>query len=102
MTWRPFVANPLQVWLLWQKSKATASRPSEFLWLDPGSYEAYCLDEAVIYFGLTLENMLESAGQKPGKEERRAEMARKHILDRVFGGEEKKGTGYADPALMFN
>lgn len=70
------------------------------LGLDPGSYEGYCLDEAVIFFGLQLENMLEQAGHKPGKEERRAKAAREALLNKVFGDQEE-GAGFADPALMF-
>ena len=64
---------------------------------------AYCLDEAVSYFGMMLENELERAGHKPSKEERKAEMARQRILDRVFKDEEekKKNSGFSDPALMF-
>jgi len=55
----------------------------------------------VIYFGLALEGMLEDASHKPGKEERRAQMARDRLMDNVFGRDKKKGSGYADPALMF-
>ena len=73
--------------------------PSQLLGLERGSYEAYCLDEAVIFFGLRLENMLESAGHKPGKEERRAKQAQERVLDKIFGKE--KSSGFADPALMF-
>lgn len=88
--------------MLWQKSKAVGSKPSEFLGLRPRSYEAYCLDEAVIYFGLTLENMLEDAGQgKPGKEERKAIAAREQVMNEVFGKGKTNTTGFADPALMF-
>lgn len=72
----------------------------------PGdSYEAYCLDEAVIYFGLTLEHMLDEAGNKgnkPSKEETQAKMAREKLINQVLGVEKKDaGSGYADPALMF-
>lgn len=87
--------------MLWQKSKAVGARPSEFLGLRRGSYEAYCLDEAVIFFGLRLEHMLDEAGSgKPGKEERRAKTAREGVMNKVFG-ETKKQTGFADPAVMF-
>jgi hypothetical protein len=47
-----------------------------------------------------LENELESAGHKPGKEERRAKAARDAILNRVFGETQAK-SGFADPASMF-
>lgn len=71
------------------------------LGLPSDSYEAYCLDEAVIYFGVSLQNRLEDAGHKPTKHERRAEAARQGILDEVFGKREKGKTGFADPATMF-
>lgn len=75
------------------------------LGMDPKSYEAYCLDEAVIFFGMSLENRLETAGHKPSKEERKAEAARKVILDQVLGDdagvEGKSKSGFADPAVMF-
>lgn len=69
--------------------------------LEPDSYVAYCLDEAVIYFGLTVEAKLDEAGHKPSKEERRARAAREKIMDTLFDPESKKTSGYADPALMF-
>lgn len=85
--------------MLWQKSKAIGARPSELLSVE-SDYVAYCVDEAVIYFGLVLENMLEEAGHKPDKHERRAKAARDALLDKVFG-KEKAGSGFADPAAMF-
>jgi hypothetical protein len=87
--------------MLWQKAKAVSERPSVLLGLESDSYIAYCVDEAVIYFGLALEGMLEDAGAgRPGKEERRAKMARDRLMNSVFGKKET-GSGYADPALMF-
>jgi hypothetical protein len=75
------------------------TRPSEFLGLPGDSYSAYCLDQAVIYFGLVLEGQLQEAGHKPGKEERRAQAARERILEKVFGKQEE-GSGFADPAAL--
>jgi hypothetical protein len=69
----------------------------------PHSYEAYCLDEAVIFFGLSLESMLEEAGNKPGKEEKKAKSAREALLNKIFSSKEQaKTSGYADPASMFS
>lgn len=65
------------------------------------SYEAYCLDEAVVFFGLQVENKLEAAGHKPSKEERKVKAAREKILDALLGDEEVKKTSFADPAAMF-
>lgn len=53
------------------------------------------------YFGLCLEYELEMAGHKPGKEERRAQAAREALLKKVFDPEGQKGSGFADPAVMF-
>lgn len=73
--------------------------PSQLLGLRPGSFEAYCLDEAVIFFGLQVESKLEAAGHKPGKEEKRLQAAREKVIGEIFGT--KKSSGFADPALMF-
>lgn len=60
------------------------------------------MDEAVVFFGMSLENMLEETGEKPGKAERKAKRAREALLDKVFTKEgETKGSGFADPAVMF-
>lgn len=96
----PFVRKPEQVWLLWHKSKAVGQRPSQLLAIE-NDYVAYCLDEAVIFFGLTMENMLDEAGHKPGKDERKARAARERLLNKVLGNDDQT-SGYADPALMFN
>jgi hypothetical protein len=88
--------------MLWQKARALRSRPSELLDIGLSNYEAYCLDEAVVFFGLQLENMLDNAGVKPDKESVKIERARQKVLDDVFGKDEKsKSSGFADPALMF-
>lgn len=75
-------------------------RPSAFLGLPSNSYEAYCVDEAVIFFGLQLQSELEKAGHKPSKDERKTNEARKRVLDKVLGKEEVKGAGFADPMLL--
>ena len=90
--------------MLWQKAKALRVRPSNLLGLEWDSYEAYCVDEAVVYFGLTLDSELEQAGEKPGKGEKKAQAARERILDKVLrpkGSGTTAGGGFADPASMF-
>lgn len=86
--------------MLWQKSKAVGQQPSRLLNIED-DYAAYCLDEAVIYFGLTLEGLLDQAGHKPSKEERRGKAAREAVLNKVFSKTNDKGSGFADPAAMF-
>lgn len=71
--------------------------------LPSDSYEAYCLDEAVCFFGMVLEHELEQVSHRPGKEERRAMAAQEALLKKVFDprGEKERGSGFADPAVMF-
>lgn len=97
----PFVKKPQRVWLLWHKAKSVATRPSEIIGLKASTYEAYCLDEAVIYFGTQLDNMLQEAGHKPSKEDRRAKSAREAVLRKIFSESTDQSAGFADPALMF-
>jgi len=92
----------MRTWLLWAKSKAFGRLPSEVLGIaEPGSYEAYCLDEAVFYFGTTLERMLEESGHRSSKEEKKAQMAQERILDRVMGRDKDTKGKFADPAVLF-
>jgi hypothetical protein len=78
-------------------------RPSELVAIPLSDYEAYCFDEAVVFFGLQLENMLDEASEigKPSKEQAQAERARQAVLDRIFGPSTARGSGFADPAAMF-
>lgn len=69
--------------------------------MDPDSYEAYCLDEAVIIFGMRVNARLEEAGHKPSKEERKLKMARDKVIDEIFGTQEDKAKNFADPAMLF-
>lgn len=75
------------------------SRPSQLLGLSPDSYEAYCFDEAVWYFGSTVSAELEKAGQKKSKGQGKTESARKRVLLKYLGG--KAEQQYADPAAFF-
>lgn len=87
------------MWTLWLKAKAFRCLPSHLIGLTAGSYEAYCLDEAVWYLGSIIGNELEQAGQTKSKGAGKMEAARKRVMAKHFG-EEKKGQ-YADPALLF-
>lgn len=87
------------MWTLWLKAKAYHRLPSELLGLTTGSYEAYCLDEAVWYLGSVISNELEQAGQTKSKGAGKTEAARKKVLAKHFG-DGQKGQ-YADPALLF-
>lgn len=74
-------------------------RPSDLLAIDD-EYVAYCLDQAVSYFGRMLEADLDGVEGKDAEEQN---WKRKRILDRYLnGGEEKPSPGqFADPAAMF-
>lgn len=69
--------------------------------LTRGSLEAYCLDEAVFYFGTTVSNELEAAGQKRGKGQGKVEAARQRVFMKFMGDEGKKQQKFADPAAFF-
>lgn len=76
--------------------------PSEQLGLTRGSYEAYCLDEAVWYFGTIVESELEKATQprKKAKGQAAAEAARKRVIAQYFGPEGGSQGQFMDPAIL--
>lgn len=70
--------------------------------LTPGSYEAYCLDQAVWYFGSQLTAELEEAGRtgKKPKGQAAAQANQQRVLRRVFDGHDAPKQ-FADPAAFF-
>jgi hypothetical protein len=64
-------------------------------------YVAYCLDQAVGYFGRHLEAELEKAGSD-AKNDDEAQWKRQLLLDRYLGEEEDKPQRgrFADPSAM--
>jgi hypothetical protein len=81
-------------------AKTWSCRPSDLLNIQD-DYVAYCLDQAVAYFGRTLESELEKAGSG-AKNESEAEWKRKAVLERFLGEDDKPQRGmFADPAAMF-
>lgn len=75
------------------------------LGLTLGSYEAYCLDQAVWYFGTTVDSELEKAGRgKKSKGQASTEAARKRVLAKYMssGNEDTKKTKYRDPVASYN
>lgn len=77
-----FVKNSSAMWELYQVSKAYSVRPSTHLGVeDP--WLAYCLNQAVFYFGRSLENELEKQDGKTAKEiERKRERVLAKWLDK--------------------
>jgi len=95
------VQNTEELWLLFQDSKTWSSRPSQLLGVeDP--YAAYCIDQAVAYWGRHLESEMDKA-ERNTKNEDAATRARQAVLDRYMPRpENQKHTGnFSDPAAMF-
>jgi hypothetical protein len=68
--------------------------------LTTGSYEAYCFDQAVWYFGNHVMNRVEQAGRKPLKGEAQTKAAQERELKKILEGDGAKRV-YADPAALF-
>lgn len=88
------------MWLLYLQSRDQATLPSILFGLTPGSYEAYCFDQAVWYFGSQVSHRVEKAGRKPAKGEQQAHAAQERELKKILGGDNAKQV-FADPALLF-
>ena len=70
--------------------------------LEPGSYEAYCFDEALWHLGTSIDSDLDRAGQKPSKNEGKTNMARQKVFDKYFPPDQPTEKKFADPALFFS
>jgi len=68
--------------------------------LTPGSYEAYCLDQAVWYAGTVITEELNKAGQKKQKGEAQVEAARKRVISKYLD-KDSAPKQFADPAAFF-
>lgn len=75
--------------------------PHQVLGLTTGSYEAYCLDQAIWYFGMLVTHDLEKAGVKKQKGQAAQESARKRVLAKHLGEGDSGKRQYADPAALF-
>jgi hypothetical protein len=87
--------------MLAKQAEATFQAPSSIIGLVQGSYEAYCLDQAVWFVGATIQNELEKAGHKRQKGEGNIISARRRVLAKYLGEAEQKQQ-FADPAALFN
>lgn len=65
-------------------------------------YIAYCLNQAVFFFGRTVENEMEKAAES-AKNEKAANAARDQVLQKIINrpGPTATVSGFADPAKMF-
>lgn len=68
--------------------------------LTPGSYEAFCLDQAVWYLGESITNRVENVGRKKQRGEAGQQAARERELKMILEGKDAKAV-FADPALLF-
>ena len=94
-----FVRDSRQSWLLFSNARTWRCRPSELLNIED-DYVAYCLDEAIGYFGTQLEYELDKVSSgKESKGERAAKQKRQAVLDRVLGKNADKPR-FADPAVL--
>lgn len=70
---------------------------------ESGSYEAYCLNQAVAYFGNWVDSELDTVSHKPSKDERKANEARQRRLDQILKPDAKNDpSSFADPSAFFN
>jgi hypothetical protein len=69
--------------------------------LTTGSYEAYCLDQAVWYLGTTISQELDKVGQKKDRKTVANEAARQRRLTMILDGKDNAKGQFADPAAFF-
>jgi hypothetical protein len=73
------------------------------LGLTSGSFEAFCLDQAVWYLGTRIQSELDKVGRKRDRKEVANAEARKRLMKKLMGEDEKSGgSGFADPAALFS
>lgn len=94
-----FVANRQTAWLLYNEAKTWNTQPSSILRIEEW-YIAYCLDQAVNYWGTYVTNELEKIEAKTAKAAEARRHARLQSLLAEDGADPAQGQ-FADPALMF-
>jgi hypothetical protein len=80
------------------QAKGWNQRPSVLLGLAEGSYEAYCLDEAVFIWGGWVQQELQKV---KGKTEAAVQRGQERKLTMLLGKTKQPGT-FRDPAGTFN
>lgn len=87
------------MWTLWQQTQAWGKPPSELLGLTTGTWNAYCLDEAVMVAGRFIEGKLDE--QKHDNPQMLAQK-RQRLLERLLHpGEEVSSKSFSDPAAKW-
>lgn len=88
------------MWMLDKLATRYRVRPSELLDIEH-SYDAYCLDEAVMTFCAGVEQKLEAVPTPKGKKgSERRQRNQQAMLNRVLGIEDKAPNKFKDPAEM--
>jgi hypothetical protein len=82
----------MEVWNLYQNAKQWGARPSELLGITD-LFDAYCLDDAVGWFGSEIESELIGI---EGKTPQETKARRERLLLKILGG----GSRFADPVAM--
>jgi hypothetical protein len=91
------VGKPKQLWALYREADDWKTTPANLLGVDD-DYVAYCLNQAVNYFGKSVEEKMDKAASN-AKNEKSANAARQRALKRIL---EPAGTGqFMDPAALF-
>lgn len=85
------------MWLTYQQATTFHCLPSQLFGLAPGSYAAYCFDEAVHYYGSWLTGELENI---EGKNAQDIERKRTRFLENALGVT-PTAKRFADPADLF-
>ncbi|MCA1807184.1 MAG: hypothetical protein LC687_04960 [Actinobacteria bacterium] len=85
--------------MAWRESQTLGRPPSEVYGLGLGTYEGYCFDQAVSYFGQWVEGELDKL-DKPSKGARKLMDARKRRLDQILNPVSTPQQ-FADPAAFF-
>ena len=89
------------MWLLYLQSRDQRNPPSSLIGLTSGSYEAFCLDQAVWYLGTRIQGQLDKVGRKRDRKEAANSAARERLMKKMLGQEDAGNSGFADPAALF-
>lgn len=89
------------MWLLYLQARDQRNPPSNLIGLTAGSYEAFCLDQAVWYLGTRIQTQLENVGRKKDRKQAANEAARERLMKKILGQEDSGKSGFADPAALF-
>ena len=90
------------MWVSFQMAQTYHVRPSELLLGAVGpenDYQAYCLDEAIYFFGSHIESELTKAEEKAKRPAAKIS-ARQRVLVKYLGKESDQKSGFADPAKL--